>query len=580
MPPGTRFAAIELAINWGCKPMPVSNSQIAELLRRYASLLAVQGADRFKVKAYRRAAGTVEQLSTELAGMVLRGEDLKQLPGIGNALSHTIVQIVETGGFARLVESSSKLPPQLAELAARPRLDPRLALRAYKKLGIDNLKDLQKALDRGDVREQLGNRLEYCLRQSMGEQPQMLLWEADKLAPLVENILRSVPGVEQFSRAGDLRRRVETVSELAFLVAGATADSIFNELKKNSAVRSFDRRNQSEAAFRISSDRVVSITWCRAKDWGKMLVLKTGSQSHLADVRLHATKTWHRAPRTAIPTAITESGVYEKLGLRFIEPELREGRGEVAVAAKNRLPHLVALRDIRGDLHMHTTASDGANTLHEMADAATAKGYQYIAIADHSQSLKITNGLTEKRLFQQIKAIDRFNAGSKNIHVLKSAEVDILEDGRLDYSNSALKELDLTVCSIHSRFSLDRRKQTERIMRAMDNRYFTILGHATGRLLLKREGYELAIERLIQHAVDCGCYFEINANPDRLDLSDENAKLAKAAGVKIAINTDAHSTRELNFMSAGLNQARRGWLEAADVLNTLPLAKLLKLLKS
>ena len=228
---------------------------------------------------------------------------------------------------------------------------------------------------------------------------------------------------------------------------------------------------------------------------------------------------------------------------------------------------------------MHTTASDGANSVAEMVEAARQKGYEYIAITDHSQSLKITNGLTEKRLLQQIKQIDKLNARLDDFQVLKSAEVDILQDGTLDYSDAVLKELDLTICSIHSRFGLTKQQQTERILRAMDNRYFNILGHATGRLLLKREAYELDIEKIINHAKATGCYFEINSSPDRLDLSDEHAKLAKDRGIKIAINTDAHSTAELDFISAGLNQARRAWLEPSDVLNALPWTKLKKLLR-
>ena len=228
---------------------------------------------------------------------------------------------------------------------------------------------------------------------------------------------------------------------------------------------------------------------------------------------------------------------------------------------------------------MHSTASDGANSIAEMAEAAKQKGYEYIAITDHSQSLKITNGLSTKRLRAQNKAIDKLNVRLKGITVLKSAEVDILEDGKLDYPNSILKELDLTICSIHSKFALDKRAQTERLMRAMDNPHFNILGHPTGRLLLRREGYEIDYERLLKHADECGCFFEINSNPNRLDLSDERAKMAKDFGMKIAINTDAHSIHELNFITAGINQARRGWLEAADVLNTYSLVKLKRLLR-
>jgi DNA polymerase (family 10) len=274
-----------------------------------------------------------------------------------------------------------------------------------------------------------------------------------------------------------------------------------------------------------------------------------------------------------------ERAIYAGLGLQWIDPELREGRGETAVAAKRKLPDLITLQDLLGDLHMHTTASDGANSIEEMAAAARQRGYQYIAITDHSQSLKITNGLTEKRLLQHIRAIDKVNARLKGFRILKSAEVDILEDGGLDYSNAVLRQLDFTICSIHSRFALSRQQQTERILRAMDNPYFNILGHATGRLLLKREGYELDMERIIEHAKANGCLFEINSSPDRLDLSDEHARLAKQAGVMIAVNTDAHTIRELDFISAGINQARRAWLEPADVLNTRPLKQMLTLLR-
>jgi DNA polymerase (family 10) len=243
------------------------------------------------------------------------------------------------------------------------------------------------------------------------------------------------------------------------------------------------------------------------------------------------------------------------------------------------LPALVTLEQIRGDLHMHTTESDGANSIAEMAEAALARGYEYIAITDHSQSLKITNGLSQKRLLQHIKAIDKLNDKLRDFRILKSSEVDILEDGSLDYSDLVLRQLDFTICSIHSRFARNREQQTERIMRAMDNPYFGILGHATGRLLLKREGYEIDIKRIIRHATEIGCFFEINSSPDRLDLSDEHAKLAKDAGVLIAVNTDAHSIRELDFMSAGINQARRAWLSPKDVLNTRPVNDLLRLLR-
>ena len=280
--------------------------------------------------------------------------------------------------------------------------------------------------------------------------------------------------------------------------------------------------------FQLSSGIRISLAWTKATEWGLSLVLATGSSEHLADLRTHATARKLRLTPKALMAKgadpADEASVYTALGLEYIEPELREGRGEVEAAATKGLPKLIVSEDLLGDLHMHTTSSDGANTLDEMAQAAQARGYSYIGITDHSQSLKIAGGLTSKQLQKQLKAIDKLNSRLKGFVVLKSAEVDILEDGSLDYPDAILKELDYTVCSIHSRFRLNKEQQTARIMRAMDNPYFTILGHATGRLLLKREGYEIDFARLIAHAKNTGCMFEINASPDRLDLSDECAK--------------------------------------------------------
>jgi len=298
----------------------------------------------------------------------------------------------------------------------------------------------------------------------------------------------------------------------------------------------------------------------------------TGSDEH---VRQLQTRTTHL--RTA--AAPTEAAVYRKLGLSFIPPELREGRDEIELAGAARLPVLVASTDIRGELHAHTTASDGANSIEEMVDAARDRGLEYMGISDHSQSLKIAGGLSESALWEQIRYIDKLNERLDGFRVLKSAEVDIRPDGTLDYPDELLKELDYTVCSIHSRFGLGKAEQTERILRAMDNRYFGILGHATGRLLLKRPGYEIDIDRVIDRARENGCYFEMNSSPDRLDLSAAHARLAREAGVKIAITTDAHSTHELAYLEFGVDQARRAGLSKEFVLNHASSAELVKMFR-
>jgi DNA polymerase (family 10) len=313
----------------------------------------------------------------------------------------------------------------------------------------------------------------------------------------------------------------------------------------------------------------------------------SGSSRHKAKHNAGMARVSKRSPRAAArgrgkmtgPRLTTEKAVYAALGLPLIPPELREGNDEVTLAEAKRLPKLVTLDDIRGDLHMHTTASDGAHSLEQMASAAKERGYAYIGIADHSQSLKIAGGLSEDAVWEQIRRIDALNETLRGIRILKSAEVDIRLDGTLDYPDELLRELDYTVCSIHSKFGLDKEKQTERIMRAMDSPYFTILGHATGRLLLRRPGYQVDFERIVAHARERGCYFEINSSPDRLDLSTAHARLARKAGMKIAINTDAHSARELDFMRCGIDVARRAGLEKKDVLNCLTASQLLKALR-
>jgi DNA polymerase (family 10) len=324
---------------------------------------------------------------------------------------------------------------------------------------------------------------------------------------------------------------------------------------------------ETSAQFSLSSGIVLTIERAEERSWGASLIAATGAESHLEKL---AAVTGPLESLLANVDFPDETDCYRAFGLSFIEPELREGYDEVERAKSGTLPVLVTRDDLRGELHTHSTSSDGANSIEQMAAAAKELGYEYLGITDHSQSLKIARGVSISDLYEQIRFIDNLNARLRGIQVLKSAEVDILIDGTLDYPDELLKELDYTVCSIHSRFGLGREEHTERIMRAMDNRYFNILGHATGRLLLKRPGYDLDIERIIEHARACGCFFEINSSPDRLDLSAENARLAAQAGVKIAISTDAHSIREFDIIRCGLDQGRRAGLEKSSVLNCLP----------
>ena len=445
--------------------MAISNSAIAALLRNYASVLAIEGVDRFKIKAYRRAAETIETTGEKMTALVARGESLQALPGIGVAISKKIEEIIRSGKLPQLDRSVAKLTPQMAELAAEPAIDPKAVLRVYKKLGIGSLKELRERLESGEIRAVFGARTEFILCHGLDKRPRMLLWAADKFVPLVLSYLRSSCGVTQIEPIGSLRRRQDTVADLGFLVTGRTANEIFDCFGDFGAVQSFEKHG-SEAVYRLSEGRTIRLLWTVPSNWGLALIEQTGSKAHLAELKALAKKKKRPLTRRALgAAAATETQIYSRLGLAFIPPEVREGRGELLAAGRDELPELIEVQDLRGDLHMHTDSSDGSNTLLEMAEAAAKRGYRYIAITDHSQSLKITNGLTEKRLFQQIRAIDKLNAKLKGITLLKSAEVDILEDGSLDYSDAALKELDLTICSIHSRFALDKQRQTERILR-------------------------------------------------------------------------------------------------------------------
>ena len=356
-----------------------------------------------------------------------------------------------------------------------------------------------------------------------------------------------------------MRRRVETISEIVFVVEANDFPALLERLRKFRGGVDRIETTERDATFQLPGSIMLTLHGATAANWGTAMVTATGATAHVEELE----RVGGLARR-----ATTEERVYSTVGLTWVPPELREGRGEVAAAARGELPHLVELADIRGDLHMHTISSEGSDTIEAMAEGAQARGYSYVGITDHSQSLKIARGVSIEHLWTQIRRIDKINARLRGFRILKSAEVDILPDGSLDYPDDLLSELDYTICSIHSRFALGKLQQTERIMRAMDHPAFTMLGHATGRLILHRSGYDLDLPRIIAHAAARGCYFEINADPDRLDLSADNVRLVAAAGIKVAIGTDAHRVAGLDYMHCGVDVARRAGLSKSAVLNT------------
>lgn len=554
--------------------VPLSNAEIADRLSSLAQLLTVKGENPYKIRAYRRAASTIRGLGESVDELVRNDGDLTTYEGIGKAIAYAVREIVLEGKLGSLEKLRAEVPPEIVAINQHPRLDPVRVLRVYKKLGISTIPELRQALDSGKIDEVFGARMAQHLRQGLIESSAILLYHAHSLVAAIQHFLLKKCGAVRAVAGGDYRRCVEVINELDLVIETAdfraTAES-FQHFGGRTPMLDVSAKT---ATYSLPSGPVLRMEAATKEKWGIALIRHTGSKAHLTRLA-RTTGSLSGLERTM--SFSTEEAFYKNFRLQFIPPELREGLDEVRLAREGKLPALITQEELRGDLHMHTEASDGVATLEQMALAAKSRQYAYIGISDHSPSLKIANGLSVERLKKQIRAIDKLNGKLAGIRILKSAEVDILADGALDYPDEILRELDYTVCSIHSRFGMNKEQQTERILRAMDNRYFNILGHATGRLLLKRPGYEIDVERVIAHAKQSGCFFELNSSPDRLDVSAENARLVREAGVLIAISTDSHSTGELATVRFGLEQARRAGLDKTAVLNTRPLGELLKL---
>lgn len=554
----------------------LTNAEIADRLSTLAQLLSMEKANPYKIRAYRRASNTIRGLGESVDELVRSGEDITAYPGIGEAISGAIREIVLTGTLASLEKLRSNASPELLSISAYPRLDPKRVLRIFKKLEISSAEALHQVLESGAIEQKFGSRMAQHVRQGLVQTNAILLYHAHDLVLSIEAYLLKRAGAKRAEAVGDYRRRVEVIEELSFVVETDDFAKLTSQMERYGGRTLLLEATEESAIFALSSGPILRIDLSDERNWGLSLIRHTGSKAHLKKLvavsgSLRSLETKHSFD--------TEQSFYDRFEVAFIEPELREGLDEVRRARRGTLPTLVTRGDIQGDLHMHTEASDGSNSIEQMAAAAEDAGYVYIGISDHSQSLKIAGGVSEERLWTQIRKIDQLNEHLNGIRILKSAEVDILAHGTLDYSDELLRELDYTVCSIHSRFAFGKEKQTERILRAMDNRCFTILGHATGRLLLKRPGYEIDMERIAVHAKQTGCFFEINSSPDRLDLSAENARVAAALGILIAISTDAHSIHEFGTIRYGIEQARRAGLERTSVLNCQPLETLTKLFK-
>jgi len=571
--------------------MPVHNSDIAGIFIKIADLLSIKGDNPFRIRAYRDAARTLAELPGNVSDMVGRGEDLAKLSGIGKDLAGKIVELVETGSLGYLRKLETEVPSELVELLKISGLGPRKVGALYKELGIKTLSQLEHAVDNEKVREITGfsekteQNIKEELERLIGSEQRIKLAIADEIAAPFLDYLKKTKGVKDIIIAGSYRRRQETVGDLDILVTHKKGSRVMERFTGYEDVEKVVSHGETRSTVLLKSGVQVDLRAVAQVSYGSALHYFTGSKAHNIAVRKMAVKKNLKINEYGVfkgkkrVAARTEEEVYKEIGLPFIPPELREDRGEIQAAAQARLPELVTLADIRGDLHTHTKRTDGHAGLEEMAEVAQERGYEYLGITEHSKQVTVAGGLDEAELRRHLEAIDRLNETLDQIILLKGIEVDILADGSLDLDDDVLKELDFTVCSVHSKFNLSRDKQTERIIRAMDNRYFSILGHPSGRLINEREPYEVDMEKIIRAAADRGCFLECNAHPDRLDLYDTYLKHAKDLGVKTAISTDAHSVASLHYMRFGIWQARRGWLEAGDVLNTRSWKDLKKILK-
>lgn len=569
----------------------MSNADIARMLERLADLLEIDGANPFRVRAYRNAAQTIRAQSRSMVDMVTAGEDLSELPGIGDDIAAKIGTIVTTGRLPLLEQVAARVPEELSDVMNIEGLGAKRVKFLFEELGIRGIEDLRRAARTGKIRELsgFGKKSEESILKRVealsGREERMLIAEAEEIAEPLLEYLQGASGVKRLVVAGSYRRRKETVGDLDILATASRNSDVVERFVGYDEVAEVVSRGTTRSTVRLKSGLQVDLRVVPQVSYGAALHYFTGSKSHnialrslarMRDEKINEYGVYKGDKRVA---GRTEEEIYERFGLRYIPPELRENTGEIEAARRDELPALVKVEDIRGDLHVHTTESDGRSTIEEMASAAKDRGYDYIAITDHSRHVTIANGLDEKRLHKQIAAIDRLNEKLDGLVVLKSVELDILEDGSLDLPDSVLKELDLTVCAIHSHFHLGRQKQTERVLRAMDNRYFSIFAHPTGRLINERDAIEIDIAKIMEGAGERGCFLEVNAQPRRLDLNDDSCRMARQIGLKLAISTDAHSATGLDGMRFGVDQARRGWLEPDDVINTRSLGALRNLLR-
>jgi len=574
----------------------MTNQEIADILRHISEILDIQGENPFKIRAYIKAAETVEGLTYQLSSLEDKSK-MKELPGIGEAIAKKMTELLETGKLKYYEDLKKSEYAPLTEFLRIPGMGPKHAKLVFDQLGTKTIAQLRKAAEKGKLRELpgLGEKVEQNILQ--GIQQVQKYKERLPLAfihPRAQGIMedmRRVKEVKKITLAGSLRRMRETIADVDILVASEKPQPVMDAFVSLPQTKKIIAKGETKSSILTREGFQVDLRVVEPQSFGAAQHYFTGSKAHNIRIRslgidrkLKVNEYGVFRGKKSI-AGLTEEEVFRSVGLSFIPPELREDQGEIEAGLKGKLPHLVELKDLKGDLHTHTEWTDGHLSIKEMAKAAQKRGYQYLAICDHSPTVGVTNGLTPQRLKRQIQEIDKLNKtisrnkGGRNFRILKGIEVDIKANGQLDLPDEILKELDVVVAAVHTRFGQSEEEMTKRIVKAVENPHVDIIAHPTGRLIGRREPYQVDMDKLMDACKANGKALELNAYPERLDLSDLNCRKAKERGIKIAISSDAHRDSHLDWMSFGIATARRGWIEPGDVINTLPLAKLLKWLK-
>ena len=574
------------------------NLDIARIFAEIADIFEVNGENPFKIRAYRRAAMTIESLTQDLKVIAERGgvKELKKIPGVGDAIAKKIVEIAKTGDCKSHIERKQEVPPSLLELLAIPRVGPKTLAKLHAELEIGSIEDLEEAAKSHKLEELsgLGAKVEENILKGIEQyrryQGRALLSTALPYAKSIVNELKKLDAVEKIIIAGSLRRMRETVGDIDILVVSKSPEEVMDTFTSLDGVEDVIAKGETKSSIVIQG-MDVDLRVVGAESFGAAAHYFTGSKHHNIRIRELGVRKGLKINEYGIFRGDKKIGgkneedVFKNVGLAYIPPELREDHGEVEAAKAGRIPKLIEVSDLKGDLHVHTRWSDGKNSIEEMAETAISLGYEYIAVADHSPAVGIAGGMSEEKIAERQVEIDklnkRFDDEDIKFRVLSASEVDIKSDFSMDYTDDILKELDVVVGAIHSKFSQDRETMTKRIITAMENPNVDIIAHPTGRILRKREPYEVDMEKLMETAKDTGTILELNSFPNRLDLKDVHCRMAKDYGVFVAISTDSHDAMQMGtVIKYGVATARRGWLEAKDVVNTRGLDEVMKLVTS